>query len=493
MEAEFRRLRAQRKAADPHREPQGAPYRAHSLLRAGLRMGTFPPGGRFVEQDLVDGLGLSRSAVREALQMLATAGLVTRSTKSGTVASNPITHVRIGDQVPDAHSVEPGRIVLTDTMVMDTNVILRQRFPNAPDGFRCSRYVLTVGPLAIAEVVEYRPDADVGAPVGDPLDAVPLRTVLERFHGVAPGHVETTVEAVRSDRSTARLLGIDPGAPVAVCETLTCDTDGEPRILQFWRYRADCVSFGTAGADLRTADTAPDLPPAGERPWDPTPEDAGGHSPGGSLVNSPGRAHALMRSALRTVLTTGYLVTEERLAADFGTGRNTARAAMAMLVEEGLIDRKKRAGTRVVRPVLELSMTGSTLPATLVLRTLEAREVPTNVVVRSMIPSAGEQVHLLEQMIMQDAEPIGIRYEYYRSGAHVIDQETAGSDRRDVLSVDVVGCDSSSATMLGVAAGAPMLLQEYLLRDNGGDVSGWGFTQYRGDRVALSADVGLSA
>jgi GntR family transcriptional regulator len=344
--------------------------------------------------------------------------------------------------------------------------------------------------MAIAEVVEYRPDSDVGTAIGDLLEAMPLRTVLERFHGADPGHVEITVEAVRSDRLTARLLGIDIDAPVAVCETLTCDADGDPRILQFWHYRADCVSFGTGGADLHTTDATPELPPAGERQWDPTPADTG-HSVAGSLVNSPGRAHALMRSALRTVLTTGYLVTEERLAADFGTGRNTARAAMAMLVEEGLIDRKKRAGTRVTRPVLDLPMNGSALSEALVLHTLEAREVPTNVVLRSMIPSAGDQMHLLEQMIEQDGEPTGLRYEYYRSRDHASDQQAA-PDRRDVLSVDVVGCDSSSAAMLGVAAGAPMLLQEYLLRDEKGDVTGWGFTQYRGDRVALSADIGLA-
>lgn len=44
-----------------------------------------------------------------------------------------------------------------------------------------------------------------------------------------------------------------------------------------------------------------------------------------------------------------YISTEEALAREFGYGRNTISKAIAQMAHEGLVERKKRAGTRVLR------------------------------------------------------------------------------------------------------------------------------------------------
>ncbi|WP_309668024.1 GntR family transcriptional regulator [Tabrizicola sp.] len=60
---------------------------AYMLILEAIDQGRYKPGDRLVESELADGLGVSRTPVREALQRLETQGMLTRDGRSLIVAS----------------------------------------------------------------------------------------------------------------------------------------------------------------------------------------------------------------------------------------------------------------------------------------------------------------------------------------------------------------------------------------------------------------------
>ncbi|MGV8954396.1 MAG: GntR family transcriptional regulator [Cypionkella sp.] len=60
---------------------------AYTLILEAIEAGTYKPGDRLVESELAEGMGVSRTPVREALQRLETQGMLTRDGRSLIVAS----------------------------------------------------------------------------------------------------------------------------------------------------------------------------------------------------------------------------------------------------------------------------------------------------------------------------------------------------------------------------------------------------------------------
>ena len=79
---------------------QTSSRRAHDLIRSSIRMGMVPRSAMLMEHKLVSGLATSRNAVREALQLLATEGLVERSVRTGTRLIGSILEVPIDQFLP---------------------------------------------------------------------------------------------------------------------------------------------------------------------------------------------------------------------------------------------------------------------------------------------------------------------------------------------------------------------------------------------------------
>ena len=68
---------------------------AYTLILESIEAGTYKPGDRLVESELAEGMGVSRTPVREALQRLETQGMLTRDGRSLIVAS--LDHNQLAD------------------------------------------------------------------------------------------------------------------------------------------------------------------------------------------------------------------------------------------------------------------------------------------------------------------------------------------------------------------------------------------------------------
>ena len=69
------------------RQPKAPHKDAYEMILDAIDTGTYKPGSRLVESELVDRFGVSRTPIREALQRLETQSLLTRDGRSLIVAS----------------------------------------------------------------------------------------------------------------------------------------------------------------------------------------------------------------------------------------------------------------------------------------------------------------------------------------------------------------------------------------------------------------------
>jgi GntR family transcriptional regulator len=184
------------------------------------------------------------------LQQLAKEGLVTRSPKSGTRATNSLL-LRLDELTPvaefggkkrstrvEARTLEyqslgcprmvRDRLLLPDnwTVLMIESLVLQDDEPLG----------LSVSYIALGE--DQRSPIDIGDP-----DVI---LILEQQLSVRIGASRTTIGAVAADIQTAELVGIEVGAPMIWLEDVLQDEDGQPRALSQFRLRSDRVAFAAS-------------------------------------------------------------------------------------------------------------------------------------------------------------------------------------------------------------------------------------------------------
>lgn len=218
-------------------------------LHAKIDEGTYAPGTVLPsEPDLARAYGVSRPTVRHALQLLADEGLVDRRRNRGTMVLEP--------------KIEQG---------------FAMRIRSFADEMRAARRLPRTSVLA-CEVVPASPEAASALGIGsgkpvlrlvrlryaDDLPNVLVETTVphERYRGIEVTDFEhaslyatmrkmgsPVVSALRrldvalADRSTAGILGIEPGAPVFVFHTVATNSDGLPAEYSIATYRGDTNSF----------------------------------------------------------------------------------------------------------------------------------------------------------------------------------------------------------------------------------------------------------
>ncbi|GAA4382609.1 GntR family transcriptional regulator [Tsukamurella soli] len=208
----------------------------------------------------------------------------------------------------------------------------------------------------------------------------------------------------------------------------------------------------------------------------------------------------------------GGLPSDDTLAREFRVSRNTVRAALALLREEGWIDRAPRLGTTVAQRTvdhrldslrgLKETLTGygevrNTVRVATVL-------VPPPVVARKLELAADEPVVYLERLRHLDGETISLDLTYLASDIGVAllkqDLETndvfpliervAGRPLGDAdLSLTAAAADAHSAATLDIAAGAPILLLERLTRLDDGRPVDLEYIRMRADRITMRGTV----
>jgi GntR family transcriptional regulator len=222
-----------------------------------------------------------------------------------------------------------------------------------------------------------------------------------------------------------------------------------------------------------------------------------------------GIANVLRGQVLRGAFPDGLLPGERALIAEFDTTRNTVRAALGMLRDEGLVARRRGVGTVVVgrtydHPLAELSGLAEVLQrhGTVVNEVRAARVVtpPPDVAHRLGSPAV-----YLERLRRVDGTPLSLDCTYLVLDVgepllalprHVLEnndvfdliESRAGTPLGTAdVSVRAVVADPATCAVLGMPAGGAVLAVERLSRDTGGRPVDLEFIHLRGDRLTLHA------
>jgi GntR family transcriptional regulator len=213
----------------------------HDLLRSEIRNGGLPRGTLLVEDRLMQTLAASRTSVREALQQLATSGLVSRTQRGGTRVVERITQMSLSDILPSDGGADDFRIRVIDRRIVPATDLIRDRLGTNDDQIGFVEHYFLSGEEPVGVRAVYHRVA-VRQPEGWPR-CPPLGYAFAVVFGRSLRTIKATIDAVAADAKTARLLGIAVGSPVLVVEQCLIDSDGVCQEFTFTRYRADRVSI----------------------------------------------------------------------------------------------------------------------------------------------------------------------------------------------------------------------------------------------------------
>jgi GntR family transcriptional regulator len=217
-------------------------------LEAEIGRGRRPVGSRLPpERALADHFGVSRVTLRRALDELAQAGVVARSGMAWVVASpaigEPPNVLMSFSEMAASRGLKPGGRVLN-------------RGPRPATIDEAEALGLAPG-AALFELERLRLLDDVPILIDRtriPLSLAPgldkvnlehrsLYEVLEQRFAIRPTRARLTVEAIPADERRARLLGLEPGQPLLLCQQQSEDELGRRIELCEMVYRGDRYRF----------------------------------------------------------------------------------------------------------------------------------------------------------------------------------------------------------------------------------------------------------
>ena len=202
--------------------------------------------------------------------------------------------------------------------------------------------------------------------------------------------------------------------------------------------------------------------------------------------------------------------TERDLAAELETSRTTVRQAVADLVAEGRLSRRRGSGTYVAEAKITwpLDLASFTEQAAANGRVasselLDARRVKASDEVAGRLAiEPGAPVHRLDRLRLADGRPIAVETSLLSAGRfpqlprhlrksqslHAVLSTVFGTTlRRGEELIDTAPASPRDAKLLQTEPGAPMLVVKRLSFDTDGTPVEWGTTWFRGDRVMLVA------
>lgn len=222
--------------------------RARDLIRHEVLRGTYDEGALPPENELAKSLGISRNAVRDALDMLRSEGLVQRRPGMGTFTA---THkaVQRMERLRGLFESLPHDAGTAANTVLAAEIVEAPAFVTESLGLGVGAPVVFIerlrhlGGVPLSLDTSYL-DAAVAAPLlATDLVGTDVFVMLEEELGLTLAHAELSIEAIAADVGTARLLEVSPGTPLLLVQRLTCLEDGRPVDFEFVRYRGDRLSL----------------------------------------------------------------------------------------------------------------------------------------------------------------------------------------------------------------------------------------------------------
>jgi DNA-binding GntR family transcriptional regulator len=225
------------------------------------------------------------------------------------------------------------------------------------------------------------------------------------------------------------------------------------------------------------------------------------------------RVYDILRSAIRTG-SVGHdeKLVEFRIIRSMRESRAVVREALRMLADDGLLVRQRRVGTRLAQEIVRVPMMDELIPiesspseGRVVIHQLERKMVVAPDPVRQALAIDAEKVLLLQQLILLDDEPVGVRTSYLctdearaarlqsvtGSTHHPLAygplfNELYGHDvGRSDFTMEAIPCGARTSRLLGTPKGSPILLVETLLRDATEVPRILCYAHLRGNRLAL--------
>ena len=206
------------------------------------------------------------------------------------------------------------------------------------------------------------------------------------------------------------------------------------------------------------------------------------------------------------------LPSEQELTAEFGVSRNTVRDALALLKDEGLIDRVPKIGTQVARRKYDHGLdTLLGLKETLkgygdVRNEVRAaqRVTPPPAVARRLQLAAGEHAVYIERLRYLGDLPLSLDLTYLHPDigdeliTHdlvtndvfaLIEEVSGGPLGSAELALEAVNADAHSAATLQIPEGAALLLLERLTKLDDGRPVDLEYIRMRGDRITMRGNL----
>ncbi|MEU3013728.1 GntR family transcriptional regulator [Nocardia asteroides NBRC 15531] len=228
------------------------------------------------------------------------------------------------------------------------------------------------------------------------------------------------------------------------------------------------------------------------------------------------RVADILRHQILAGAVEGALPGEQELAAEHGTSRNTVREALALLRDEGLIDRAPKVGTRVAARKYDHGLDALLgLQETLKQHGTVRNEVraATHItappaVARRLGLAPGDQVVYIERLRFLADLPLSLDLTYLAPdvGAAVLAADLASTDvfvlleqvtgqslGEADLALEAVAADPHTATTLDTPAGAPLLMLERLTHLDDGRPVDLEYIRMRGDRITMRGSLTRSA
>jgi len=220
-------------------------HQLYQILRGDIVRGEWQPGDMIPpESELIEQYQLSRTTVRQVLDMLSNEGLIYRQQGRGTFVAHPTVEqalVRIISFTEDMRQrgVRPGTEVLSSGLIpAPQDIAEKLEIEPGEELARLERLRLADGePMSIEEshlVHRYCP----GVLEGD-YASNPLREALERDYGIRWTHARQTIRAISASRNLARLLSVPPHSALLYIERVSYSQQNTP--VEFLRiyYRGD--------------------------------------------------------------------------------------------------------------------------------------------------------------------------------------------------------------------------------------------------------------
>jgi GntR family transcriptional regulator len=219
--------------------------RALDLLRSGIRSGAVRD--QLVEMTLTKSLFISRNALREALQVLAREGVVYRRPRHGTLVTRPGISIPL-DELMSTEDIKKVRVAQLELRRIPANDVIRLQLGGDAQSVLLSEQVVYFDgePMCVRTFYLHTLlEVDDARAMLTTIDATHKSTALafEEFFRKRLGRIANRIQVVAGDPDGCALLGIPPGSPVLLRETVHLDEEGRPWMLGYSHYRGDTTSF----------------------------------------------------------------------------------------------------------------------------------------------------------------------------------------------------------------------------------------------------------